>query len=672
MAAEPEVRPRQTASQRWRVSLRARGVAVLVVPMAALFAALFSIYWVEGDVRVADRTVVRAYLLRGELVDLRSSVLDAQTAVSGYLATGGKHFLETYDTSRRTIDRTLAAIAAQLRGDAGLVASLAEIQRLAAEEVRLLEQLRNQGSRQGERESESDRQRTVMADLQARVALFSEYQERQFTQAVYARELARVQLFRTIMACGILGPLGALFIHLLLAGHMVRRLHAVEENARRLAHGLPLEPLPPGSDEIAALGNQLEDAAYLLRERERDLRVSERRFRDLFDRAPIPYEETDLDGAVSRFNQAVCTLLKCTPERMMGRLAWDYLAPERQDEARQAMMLRIHAGQEAEPFECEYVLEDGTRLTVEIRENLIRDDHGEITGMIRSLLDVTERNLAAVAARKVEQYARELRIKNEQLGRALEAARSATLAKSRFLASVSHELRTPLNGIIGFSEMLYDGKLGGMAEDQGDVIGDILTSARHLLQLINDILDLSKVEAGRMEFRPEYCRIQTLALEVRDVIRPLAEKKGLRLALEVASALMAHIDPGRFKQVLYNYLSNAVKFTPTGGSVTLRIAPDGDKMFRLEVEDTGIGISADEVQRLFQEFAQLPNSRQAEQGTGLGLALTRHIVEAQGGAVAVRSEAGRGSVFSAVLPLVPEIGAPAEDFVGAKGNTTLH
>jgi signal transduction histidine kinase len=216
-----------------------------------------------------------------------------------------------------------------------------------------------------------------------------------------------------------------------------------------------------------------------------------------------------------------------------------------------------------------------------------------------------------------------------------------------------------LNGIIGFSELLYDGKLGSVSEDQVDVLGDILKSARHLLQLINDVLDLSKVEAGHMEFHPERCRIETLALEVRDVIRPLAEKKALRLALEVPSTLTANLDPGRFKQVLYNYLSNAVKFTPAGGSVILRIAPEGDKAFRLEVEDTGIGIAAGEVHRLFQEFAQLPNSRQAEQGTGLGLALTRHIVEAQGGSVAVRSEVGRGSVFSAILPLDSVVRAPA-------------
>jgi signal transduction histidine kinase len=336
---------------------------------------------------------------------------------------------------------------------------------------------------------------------------------------------------------------------------------------------------------------------------------------------------------------------------MIGRSVWDFMSPERQDEARTAMGRNIIEGGAMAPFTAEYVLDDGSHITVEIRESLMRDDRGAVTGIVRSLMDITERNIADMAARKVQEYAKELRVKNEQLGRALEAARTATLAKSRFLASVSHELRTPLNGIIGFSELLHDGKLGPVTDDQIDVLGDILLSSRHLLQLINDILDLSKVEAGRMEFRPERCRLSDLANEVCDVVRPLADKKNLQLNLEVPQVLIAHLDPGRFKQVLYNYLSNAVKFTPTGGQVTLRIAPEAENTARIEVEDTGIGIAAAELPRLFQEFAQLPNSRQAEQGTGLGLALTRHIVEAQGGSVDVRSELGRGSVFSAILPL---------------------
>jgi signal transduction histidine kinase len=138
---------------------------------------------------------------------------------------------------------------------------------------------------------------------------------------------------------------------------------------------------------------------------------------------------------------------------------------------------------------------------------------------------------------------------------------------------------------------------------------------------------------------------------VRDVLRPLAEKKSLALTVDASGDIVASIDGGRFKQVLYNFLSNAIKFTHDGGSVHLRLSMEGDFLFRLEVEDTGIGITDDELPLLFQEFAQLPNSRKAEQGTGLGLALTRHIVEAQGGSVGVRSRPGLGSVFFAVLPL---------------------
>src|ERR1039457_214451 len=354
-------------SRWWRVSLRAKGVAVLAVPMAALFVALFTISWVETEVGEADATVVRAYQMRGDLVDLRSSLLDAQTAVSGYLATGEDRFLSIYHASVRAVGETLSRTGVEMSGDPTGMTSLSAIQRLTAEELAILEQWRALGPGNTVTERLRDRDRMAMGNVQARVALLREYEERQFALAHYQRDLARRRLFRTIVVCGIVGPLGALFVHLVLAGRMVKRLQLVEENARRLAHGLPMDPMPQGTDEIAALGNQLEDAGYLLRERERDLRVSERRYRDLFDRAPIPYEETDLDGAVSRFNQAVCTLLKCTPEEMMGRLAWDYLPPERQDEAREAMMLRIQTGQEAEPFECECVLEEGSRLTVEIR-----------------------------------------------------------------------------------------------------------------------------------------------------------------------------------------------------------------------------------------------------------------------------------------------------------------
>jgi PAS domain S-box-containing protein len=492
------------------------------------------------------------------------------------------------------------------------------------------------------------------ADIQARMAVLNQVQDLRLFRARYNHDAARQRLFRIVLVAGIIGPLGGLFMHLLIAGRLVKRLQGVQEQARRLAHGLPLEPIRKSSDEIGTLAQQLEDASFLMRGRERELRESERRYRDLFDRAPIPYEETDAEGRVRRFNQEVCNLLRSTPDRVLGRFAWDFVAPGQKEAFQAAMLDRLANGKETGPLECDYVLEDGTTLRIEVRESLIHNDAGEVTGVCRSLLDVTERNLAVVAARKVAQYAMELRNKNEQLAHALDAARSATEAKSRFLASVSHELRTPLNGIIGFSELMYDGKLGPVPVEQREIIGDILTSARHLLQLISDILDVSKVEAGKMEFHPEPGRIDLLVNEVRDVVRPLAERKNLRVDTSVPEGLTGVLDRSRLKQVLYNYLSNAVKFTPSGGHVKLRVNIDGNSDLRVEVEDNGTGIPPEEMPLLFKEFQQLPNSRRAEQGTGLGLALTRLIVEAQGGSVGVRSAPGKGSTFSAVLPLDSE------------------
>jgi signal transduction histidine kinase len=216
---------------------------------------------------------------------------------------------------------------------------------------------------------------------------------------------------------------------------------------------------------------------------------------------------------------------------------------------------------------------------------------------------------------------------------------------------MSHELRTPLNAIIGFSEMLQDGKAGPVSEMQKDFLDEVLTSSHHLLRLINDLLDLSRIEAGRVELQPEPLDLAAAIREVCDNLRALAEQKRIRVEAELDPGLgEVVLDPLRLKQVLYNYLSNALKFTPEEGRVTVRVHAEGEQ-FRLEVEDSGPGICHEDRSRLFADFQQLePGKARKHAGAGLGLALTKRLVEVQGGRVGVESTPGQGSVFFAVLP----------------------
>jgi signal transduction histidine kinase len=241
--------------------------------------------------------------------------------------------------------------------------------------------------------------------------------------------------------------------------------------------------------------------------------------------------------------------------------------------------------------------------------------------------------------------------------------RAGTRLKRQLLANMSHELRTPLNSIIGFAELIHRGRAGGLSEEQREYMGDILASARRLLVLVNNVLDLARVEAGNVELVPERVELAQAIGEVRDVLRGLATAKHHRLAIEVdPAAAELVVDPARLKQVVYNYLSNAIRFTPDGGRLTVRTAPAADPgELRVEVVDTGPGIAAAELPRLFVEFQQLGerSDQRDHHGSGLGLAITRRVVERLGGRVEVTSEVGRGSTFAAVLPRLPRAATPS-------------
>jgi signal transduction histidine kinase/CheY-like chemotaxis protein len=279
----------------------------------------------------------------------------------------------------------------------------------------------------------------------------------------------------------------------------------------------------------------------------------------------------------------------------------------------------------------------------------LRAENGDVRGAVVALRDVTARKrLGAMRDRSLEL--------TEQYRRAQEVSR----LKSEFLANMSHELRTPLNAILGFGELLHNGEVPPESPEFKEFLGDIVMSGRHLLQLINDILDLAKVEAGKLIFHPEPVDIQVMVQQATQILRGKAADKRIPLSVVVEPDIGAVVaDPARLMQVLYNYLSNALKFTPDGGHVEVRVKREGPDAFRIEVEDDGIGIAEKDVGELFVEFRQLDAGATRQYGgTGLGLALTRRLVEAQGGSVGVRSEVGKGSTFHAVLPCKALVGNP--------------
>jgi PAS domain S-box-containing protein len=266
---------------------------------------------------------------------------------------------------------------------------------------------------------------------------------------------------------------------------------------------------------------------------------------------------------------------------------------------------------------------------------------GEAGFIVGVVIDVTARK-----------QAEDLRLHSVRLEAENRQIQEANRLKSEFLANMSHELRTPLNAVIGFAEILRSdaGKLA--PTKRAEYLDHIAASGRHLLRLINDVLDLSKVESGKFELAPEPIQLPQVMRDVVAVLQPEATRKGVQVESEADLALGdVVLDPARLKQMLYNLLSNAIKFTDRGGSVWLRAGPEGTEHLRIEVEDTGIGIAADDLAKLFRQFQQVHTGPAKNYpGTGLGLVLTRHLAELHGGSVGVRSTPGRGSVFHLVLP----------------------
>ncbi len=360
----------------------------------------------------------------------------------------------------------------------------------------------------------------------------------------------------------------------------------------------------------------------------------------------------DLSGKIIRYNEAAARLLG-NPGQFATMDAWfgaaglyrlDRVTPFPIEEL---PTVAARAGSPGEECELTVCNADGTcRATIAMNARPLLNTGGQARGVVAVVRDISQRKAAELL----------LAHQAEELTRAKDRAERESKYKSRFLANMSHELRTPLNAILGFSDLLAQELFGPLNERQKQYVAYVSQSGEHLLALVNDILDISKIEANKLDITPERVEPGAVIRAAQGIVQPLAERKGVEVVLDVGENLPAiFVDPIRLKQILYNLLSNGVKFTPRGGSVTLRATHD-DVHFMLAVADTGIGIKPENMQRLFKEFEQIEQAPgQKNEGTGLGLALTKRLVQMHGGAISAESEFGRGSVFTVMLPLNPEL-----------------
>ena len=419
----------------------------------------------------------------------------------------------------------------------------------------------------------------------------------------------------------------------------------VRKDGSRFWASVLLTALNDGTGKLRGFSKIARDITEHRRAEER-LQESEERHRKLFDNNPHP--TWVFDRETLRF-----LAVNAAAVRKYGYSRDEFLAMTlkeiRPPEDVPALLETVRAlgdGNESSGA-WRHRLKDGTVIDVENTSYALTFSGRAARAVVA--VDVTQRKRDEAEKREIMDS---LAASNQELGLRNREVERATHMKSKFLASMSHELRTPLNAIVGFSDLLAEGTSGALNTKQKRFVDHIKQGSAHLLQLINDILDLSKIEAGQLELHTEEFLVQDALPEVLSTIAPLAMAKNIRLEQKLESKSLVKADRVRFKQILYNLLSNAVKFTPKGGRISIDCVDDWD-FVRVSVTDTGTGIRPEDQEVIFDEFRQGEGRADGvHEGTGLGLAITRRLVEQQGGRITLKSEFGEGSCFTFSLPAV--------------------
>ena len=388
------------------------------------------------------------------------------------------------------------------------------------------------------------------------------------------------------------------------------------------------------------------------------LRESERMYRELVESANSIILRWTREGKILFLNGFGQRFFGYTEAELRGRHVMGTIVPEAEGSGRDLKRLMDEICRDTAAFEQnvnENMRRNGERVWIAWTNKVVLDEQGRVAEILSIGQDITERRRAEEELKAIKAgLERRVAERTAELVVAKERAEEADRLKSTFLASMSHELRTPLNSIIGFTGLLLEGQAGPLNEEQAKQLRMVKDSGQHLLALINEVLDISKIEAGQLEIRAEPFDLTDSIRKVLQSVQPLVDKKALRLVSQVAPDVgRITSDHRRVEQILLNLLSNAIKFTETG-EVRVECRLEGGT-FLTRVTDTGIGIKPEDLGRLFRPFHQIDSGTTKQfQGTGLGLAICRRLVERLGGTISVESEWGKGSAFQFTLPARPE------------------
>lgn len=407
---------------------------------------------------------------------------------------------------------------------------------------------------------------------------------------------------------------------------------------------------------LTNLTEQMKDPAELaqLQEAAAHAAAEASRYREVVEAAPDAIVKVDAKGRIVLLNRATESLFGYGREELIGQPV-EILIPYASRAAHEGHRQAYSKNPVTRPMGHGMTLrarkKSGAEFTVEISLSPVHAANEMRT--LAVIRDVTERKHIEEQMRAMEhEFNRKLAAKNDELQVRNEEIERADRLKSEFLASMSHELRTPLHTVIGFSQLLAEEIQGPLNEKQRRFVDHIYRDSQHLLELINDILDLSKIESGKIELRREIFEAATEVQSVGDSISQGAASKSIQLEVQIENNPVLNADKVRFREILFNLLSNALKFTPAGGQILVDTAPAEPGFCCFRVQDTGIGIPDGHKEAVFDKFYQVGSTTKGvREGTGLGLSITRHLVELHGGRIWVRSEPGKGSCFSFTIPL---------------------